>query len=347
MEHSGSGMNPVQQLRCLAKPLLMQPIIDRSAKSRLSELKTIGRALLLLPLLLCATSPLDAQMRSFDRHVPGAEGGIRPFSRRAPPARQHDAAGSHAERGGRRGIAAELQSAGGARGDHRRRRAGDPAGRGVRRHPQRLAERQHVEDRRPYRNHRPAKNAGYRPDRGRGCRRHPRLRPGRDQDGRGGGRPEGALRRRGRSGRQRRHRRRPVRPDPGLFPREGSGEPEEPVHQADDRDRSACRRCSRSAHRNAVAEHDLQSEERRPGPGADPPDFRRGPVRLGRAVVLDQPARRSAPRYRCPIRRASARPAPRRTWIWQAPAAATAAPSSRNRPFATPPWRRCFRPIGT
>ena len=44
----------------------MQPIIVRSAKSRLSELKTIGRALLLLSLFLCATSPLDAQMRSFD-----------------------------------------------------------------------------------------------------------------------------------------------------------------------------------------------------------------------------------------------------------------------------------------
>jgi outer membrane protein TolC len=44
----------------------MQPIIVRSAKSRLSELKTIGRALLLLSLLLCATSPLDAQMRGFD-----------------------------------------------------------------------------------------------------------------------------------------------------------------------------------------------------------------------------------------------------------------------------------------
>src|SRR3954451_4195266 len=64
--HSGSGMNRLFQLRCLAKPLLMQPIIDRSAKSRLSKLKTIGRVLLLLPLLLCATSPLDAQIRGFD-----------------------------------------------------------------------------------------------------------------------------------------------------------------------------------------------------------------------------------------------------------------------------------------
>jgi outer membrane protein TolC len=44
----------------------MQPIIVRSAKSRLSELKTIGRALLLLSLLLCVPSPLDAQMRGFD-----------------------------------------------------------------------------------------------------------------------------------------------------------------------------------------------------------------------------------------------------------------------------------------
>jgi hypothetical protein len=44
----------------------MQPIIDHSAKSRLSELKTIGRVLLLLPLLLCAASPLDAQIRGLD-----------------------------------------------------------------------------------------------------------------------------------------------------------------------------------------------------------------------------------------------------------------------------------------
>jgi hypothetical protein len=59
-------MNRLWQLRCLAKPLLMQPIIDRSAKSRLSELKAFGKALLLLPLLLCAASPLEAQMRGFD-----------------------------------------------------------------------------------------------------------------------------------------------------------------------------------------------------------------------------------------------------------------------------------------
>ena len=44
----------------------MQPIIVRSAKSRLNELKTTGRALLLLSLLLCVPSPLDAQMRGFD-----------------------------------------------------------------------------------------------------------------------------------------------------------------------------------------------------------------------------------------------------------------------------------------
>jgi outer membrane protein TolC len=44
----------------------MQPIIVRSAKSRLSKLKAIGRLLLVLPLLLCVPSPLDAQMRSFD-----------------------------------------------------------------------------------------------------------------------------------------------------------------------------------------------------------------------------------------------------------------------------------------
>jgi outer membrane protein TolC len=44
----------------------MQPIIVRSAKSRLSKLKAIGKLLLVLPLLLCVPSPLDAQMRSFD-----------------------------------------------------------------------------------------------------------------------------------------------------------------------------------------------------------------------------------------------------------------------------------------
>jgi outer membrane protein TolC len=61
----------------------MQPIIVRSAKSRLSELKTIGRALLLLSLFLCATSPLDAQMRSFDpmslvrKAASGSSAGVR------------------------------------------------------------------------------------------------------------------------------------------------------------------------------------------------------------------------------------------------------------------------------
>jgi outer membrane protein TolC len=61
----------------------MQPIIVRSAKSRLSELKTIGRALLLLSLFLCAKSPLDAQMRSFDpmslvrKAVSGSSPGVR------------------------------------------------------------------------------------------------------------------------------------------------------------------------------------------------------------------------------------------------------------------------------
>jgi outer membrane protein TolC len=44
----------------------MQPIIDRSAKSRLSELRMIGKALLVLPLLLCVIAPVESQLRGFD-----------------------------------------------------------------------------------------------------------------------------------------------------------------------------------------------------------------------------------------------------------------------------------------
>jgi hypothetical protein len=59
-------MNRASKLRCQAKPLLMQPVNDRSAKSRLSELKMIGRTLLVLPLLLCIAAPVDAQIHGLD-----------------------------------------------------------------------------------------------------------------------------------------------------------------------------------------------------------------------------------------------------------------------------------------